>query len=88
MLQTASGIDRLSLESAFAVLGREIPCVTTAMSDEFGGPIPCGGFALIGGEEIGQLSRGESALVPVGVGTYIASAREEGVEIVKVSLPL
>ena len=23
------------------------------MADEFGGPIPCGGFALIGGEEIG-----------------------------------
>lgn len=40
--------------TAFAILGREIPCVTTAMSDEFGGPIPCGGFALIGGEEIGQ----------------------------------
>ena len=40
--------------TAFAVLGREIPCVTTAMGDEFGGPIPCGGFALIGGEEIGQ----------------------------------
>ncbi|MEZ4671018.1 MAG: L-ribulose-5-phosphate 4-epimerase [Anaerolineae bacterium] len=41
--------------TAFAVLGREIPCYTTAMGDEFGGPIPCGGFALIGGEEIGQL---------------------------------
>ena len=41
--------------TAFAVLGREIPCVTTAMGDEFGGPIPCGGFALIGGEEIGQV---------------------------------
>lgn len=41
--------------TAFAVLGREIPCVTTAMGDEFGGPIPCGGFALIGGEEIGAL---------------------------------
>ncbi len=41
--------------TAFAVLGREIPCVTTAMGDEFGGSIPCGGFALIGGEEIGQL---------------------------------
>ncbi len=40
--------------TAFAVLGRAIPCVTTAMGDEFGGPIPCGGFALIGGEEIGQ----------------------------------
>lgn len=40
--------------TAFAILGQEIPCVTTAMGDEFGGPIPCGGFALIGGEEIGQ----------------------------------
>jgi len=25
------------------------------MADEFGGDIPCGGFALIGGEEIGQV---------------------------------
>src|SRR5690349_275125 len=41
--------------TAFAVLGRGIPCVTTAMGDEFGGAIPCGGFALIGGEEIGKL---------------------------------
>lgn len=41
--------------TAFAILGRDIPCVTTAMGDEFGGSIPCGGFALIGGEEIGQL---------------------------------
>lgn len=41
--------------TAFAVVGRAIPCVTTAMGDEFGGPIPCGGFALIGGEEIGAL---------------------------------
>lgn len=40
--------------TAFAVLAREIPCVTTAMADEFGGSIPCGGFALIGGEEIGE----------------------------------
>jgi L-ribulose-5-phosphate 4-epimerase len=41
--------------TAFAILGRPIPCVTTAMGDEFGGPIPCGGFALIGGEQIGQI---------------------------------
>ncbi len=41
--------------TAFAVHGREIPCITTAMGDEFGGPIPCGGFALIGGQEIGQI---------------------------------
>jgi L-ribulose-5-phosphate 4-epimerase len=26
----------------------------TAIADEFGCPIPCAGFALIGGEEIGQ----------------------------------
>ncbi len=41
--------------TAFAALNRPIPCVLTAMADEFGGPIPCGGFALIGGEEIGQV---------------------------------
>lgn len=40
--------------TAWAVHGREIPCVLTAMADEFGGPIPCGGFAPIGGEEIGR----------------------------------
>jgi L-ribulose-5-phosphate 4-epimerase len=41
--------------TAFAVVGKSIPCITTAMGDEFGGAIPCGGFALIGGEEIGQI---------------------------------
>ncbi len=41
--------------TAFAVVGQPIPCVTTAMADEFGGEIPCGGFALIGGEAIGEL---------------------------------
>ena len=40
--------------TAFAVVGRSIPSHTTAMGDEFGGEIPCGGFALVGGEEIGQ----------------------------------
>lgn len=40
--------------TAFAALGREIPCVLTAMADEFGGSIPCGGFERIGGEEIGH----------------------------------
>ena len=40
--------------TAFAVVGRPIPCHTTAMGDEFGGEIPCGGFALVGGDEIGQ----------------------------------
>jgi L-ribulose-5-phosphate 4-epimerase len=41
--------------TAFAALGRSIPCVLTAMADEFGGDIPCGGFALIGGQDIGQV---------------------------------
>ena len=41
--------------TAFAVVGEPIPCVTTAMADEFGGEIPCCGFCLIGGEEIGRL---------------------------------
>ena len=41
--------------TAFSVVGKDIPCLTTAMGDEFGGSIPCGGFALIGGEEIGQV---------------------------------
>jgi L-ribulose-5-phosphate 4-epimerase len=41
--------------TAFAALGKPIPVYLTAMADEFGGPIPCGRFALIGGEEIGQV---------------------------------
>ena len=41
--------------TAFATLGKPIPVYLTAQGDEFGGPIPCGGFALIGGEEIGQI---------------------------------
>ena len=39
--------------TAWAANAREIPCFLTAMADEFGGPIPCGNFALIGGEQIG-----------------------------------
>jgi L-ribulose-5-phosphate 4-epimerase len=41
--------------TAFASLGRSIPVYLTAQADEFGGPIPCGGFALIGGEQIGRI---------------------------------
>ncbi len=41
--------------TAFAAIGREIPVYLTAQADEFGGPIPCGPFALIGGEEIGKV---------------------------------
>lgn len=41
--------------TAFAALGRAIPVCLTGMADEFGGPIPCAGFALIGSEAIGKL---------------------------------
>jgi L-ribulose-5-phosphate 4-epimerase len=41
--------------TAFAAVGKPIPCVLTAIADEFGGPIPCGGFALIGNEAIGKV---------------------------------
>jgi len=40
--------------TAFAALGRPIPVYLTAMADEFGGPIPVGAYAQIGGEEIGK----------------------------------
>jgi L-ribulose-5-phosphate 4-epimerase len=40
---------------AFAAVGKPIPPVLTAIADEFGGPIPCGGFALIGDEAIGKV---------------------------------
>jgi L-ribulose-5-phosphate 4-epimerase len=40
--------------TAWAARGEAIPCVLTAMADEFGGEIPIGPFALIGDEEIGR----------------------------------
>lgn len=40
--------------TAFAAVGKSIPVYLTAHADEFGCEIPCGGFALIGEEEIGQ----------------------------------
>jgi L-ribulose-5-phosphate 4-epimerase len=40
--------------SAWAARGEAIPCVLTAMADEFGGEIPIGPFALIGSEAIGE----------------------------------
>ncbi|CAN7489182.1 L-ribulose-5-phosphate 4-epimerase [Microbacterium foliorum] len=39
---------------AWAARGEEIPCVITAMADEFGGPIPVGPFAIIGDDSIGH----------------------------------
>jgi L-ribulose-5-phosphate 4-epimerase len=41
--------------TAFAALGRPIPVYLTGMADEFGGPIPCGGFTLIGDDSIGKI---------------------------------
>jgi L-ribulose-5-phosphate 4-epimerase len=41
--------------TAFAAVGKSIPVYLTAHGDEFGGPIPCGGFALIGNEDIGKI---------------------------------
>ena len=40
--------------SAWATAHWAIPCALTAIADEFGGDIPLGPFALIGGEEIGK----------------------------------
>jgi L-ribulose-5-phosphate 4-epimerase len=40
--------------TAWAARGEPIPCVITAMADEFGGEIPVGPFAPIGGEQIGR----------------------------------
>jgi L-ribulose-5-phosphate 4-epimerase len=40
--------------TAFAARDESIPCVLTAMADEFGGDIPVGPFARIGGDDIGK----------------------------------
>jgi L-ribulose-5-phosphate 4-epimerase len=40
--------------TAWAARGEVIPCVLTAMADEFGGEIPVGPFALIGDDSIGR----------------------------------
>jgi L-ribulose-5-phosphate 4-epimerase len=52
--------------TAFAAVNKPIPVVLTAIADEFGGPIPCGGFALIGNDAIGKVvveSIGKSSAV-------------------------
>jgi L-ribulose-5-phosphate 4-epimerase len=43
-----------SYATAWAARGEPIPCVLTAMADEFGGEIPIGPFALIGDDSIGR----------------------------------
>jgi L-ribulose-5-phosphate 4-epimerase len=40
--------------SAWAARDEAIPCVLTAMADEFGGEIPVGPFAVIGDDSIGR----------------------------------
>jgi L-ribulose-5-phosphate 4-epimerase len=40
--------------TAWAAAGKPIPPVLTAICDEFGGPIPVGNYAKIGGDEIGE----------------------------------
>jgi len=40
--------------TAWAACRMPIPCVLTAIADEFGGEIPVGPFAPIGGDEIGR----------------------------------
>jgi len=40
--------------TAWAARGEPIPCVLTAMADEFGGEIPIGPFAIIGDDSIGR----------------------------------
>ncbi len=40
--------------SGFAAAEQSIPCVLTAIADEFGGDIPLGPFAIIGDDSIGR----------------------------------
>jgi L-ribulose-5-phosphate 4-epimerase len=40
--------------SAWAARGEPVPCVLTAMADEFGAEIPIGPFALVGDDSIGR----------------------------------
>jgi L-ribulose-5-phosphate 4-epimerase len=43
-----------SYACGWAAAGRAIPCVLTAIADEFGGEIPLGPFAIIGDDSIGR----------------------------------
>ena len=40
--------------TAWAARGEAVPCVITAMADEFGGELPVGPFAIIGDDSIGR----------------------------------
>jgi len=73
-----------SYATAWAAHGLPIPCALTGQADEFGGDIPVGPFARIGGEEIGvgivqtlRDSRSRAVLMRShGVFTIGADARE------------
>jgi L-ribulose-5-phosphate 4-epimerase len=70
--------------TAWAAHGLPIPCALTGQADEFGGDIPVGPFARIGGEEIGigvvetlRASRSPAVLMRShGVFTIGATARD------------
>ena len=51
--------------TAFAVHGREIPVICTAMADEFGAPIPCAPYQAVGGDGIGRIVASYSNQSPV-----------------------
>ncbi len=51
--------------TAWAARGEAIPCVLTAMADEFGGEIPIARFARIGDDDIGRGGRGHPARPPL-----------------------
>ena len=40
--------------TAFAAVGRAIPCALTALADAFGGPIPCSDYAAVGSDAVGK----------------------------------
>src|SRR5699024_12698407 len=40
--------------TAWAARGEPVPCVLTMMADGFGGRVPVGPFAIIGGDSIGR----------------------------------
>jgi L-ribulose-5-phosphate 4-epimerase len=56
-LPTVNGVvhTHSTYATAWAARGEPIPCVLTAMADEFGGEIPVAPFAPIGDEAIGRL---------------------------------
>lgn len=55
-MQSVNGVvhTHSNYATAWAAIGSPIPCVLTAIADEFGGDIPIGPFAPIGNDEIGR----------------------------------